>query len=111
MGRGVIVGSGVGEGTLTRSLPTEHPRLPTNIIISNKLDTDLSLINKLSIFLLAVNSLSSSFGNSCPDTFWRRGETSLFRVTGPVDRVTMNMLLLLKQDKVPNPLVGVSAIR
>jgi hypothetical protein len=104
VGRGVIVGSGVGVGTLTRSLPTEHPRLPTNIITSNKLDTDLPLVNKLSIFLLAVSSLSS-FGNSCPDTFWRRGETSLFRVTGPVDRVTMNMLLLLKQDKVPNPLV------
>jgi hypothetical protein len=112
VGRGVIVGSGVGVGTLTRSLPTEHPRLPTNIITSNKLNTDLSLVNKLSISLLAVNSLSSSFGNSCPDTFWRRGEKkSLFRVTGLVDRVTMNKLLLPKQDKVPNPLAGVSAIR
>jgi hypothetical protein len=111
VGRGVIVDSGVGVGTLTRSLPTEHPRLPTNIITSNKLGIDLSLVNNLSIFLLAVSSLSS-FGNSCPDTFWRRGEkTSLFRVTGCVDRVTMAKLLLPKQDKVPNPLVGVSAIR
>jgi hypothetical protein len=49
VGRGVIVGTGVGVGTLTRSLPTEHPRLPTNIITSKKLDTDLSLVNKLSI--------------------------------------------------------------
>ena len=99
-------------GTLTRSLPTEHPRPPTNISTSKKLNTDLALVNKLSIFLLAVNSLSSSFGNSCPDTFWRRGEkTSLFRVTGPVDRVTMKKLLLSKQYKVPNPLVGISAIR
>lgn len=112
MGRGVIVGSGVGVGTLTRSLPTEHPRLPTNIITSNKLYIDLSLVNKLRIILLAVNTVSSSFGNSCPDTCWRRGEkTSLFRVTGPVDRVTTNKLLLLKQDKVPNPLAGISAIR
>jgi hypothetical protein len=100
VGRGVFVGSGVGVGTLTRSLPTEHPRLPTNIITSNKLDTDLSLVNKLSILLLAVNSSSSSFGNSCPDAFWRRGEkTSLFKVTGPVDRVTMNSYFCLNRIK------------
>ncbi len=89
MGRGVFVGTGVGVGTRTRSLPTEHPRLPANNITSNKLDSDLRLINKLSLLLLIVrNSVSLrrftplfaksqifvSSGNSCPDTLRRRGD-------------------------------------
>ena len=49
MGRGVFVGSTVGVGAFTSSLPTEQPKLPNNIITSNKPGSDLRLIDKFSI--------------------------------------------------------------
>jgi hypothetical protein len=57
VGRGVFVGTGEGVGILTRSLPTEHPRLPANSITSNKLDNNFRLISKLGITLLVVGFL------------------------------------------------------
>ena len=96
MGRGVFVGSGVGVGTLTSSLPTEHPRLPANIITSNRLDSDLRLINKLSIPLPVVNRLLSPSDNSCPDTLRRRGENPKHvKASGPISRVTTGLSYLL----------------
>lgn len=49
VGRGVFVGSTVGVGTFTNSLPTEQPRLPNKIITSNRPGSDLRLIDKFTI--------------------------------------------------------------
>jgi hypothetical protein len=110
VGRGVFVGTGVGVGIRTRSLPNEHPRLPTTIIISNILESDLRFINRLSIPLSVISSLLSSPRNSYPDTLRRRGDSPTVVKGKTLTDYVAVALFAFEQDMVPNPLAGVTVV-